>query len=213
MCPSADLQRGTASFSSTFCEHQMKRQVAPDWWCIRRPSFAATPERLSNHVTPAEHPPSADRPLARPRGRGHRRRGIYGTCRGAPACARRGVCRCPRGRARGMGRQLAQRRPGADRHEARSGDARGPFRRIARARKLFAVSLESIVTLERIIADEAMPCEYERTGHLGRREQAVSLRGISGRAVAARARLQPHVSTLCQPPISSPSWVRTRTTA
>ncbi|MEP7309970.1 MAG: FAD-binding oxidoreductase [Acidobacteriota bacterium] len=36
----------------------------------------------------------------------------------------------------------------------------------ARARELFAASLESIVALERIIADEAMQCEYERTGHL-----------------------------------------------
>ena len=36
----------------------------------------------------------------------------------------------------------------------------------ARARDLFAASIESIVALERLIADEAMQCEYERTGHL-----------------------------------------------
>lgn len=36
----------------------------------------------------------------------------------------------------------------------------------ARARDLFDASIESIVTLERIIADEAMQCEYERPGHL-----------------------------------------------
>ena len=35
-----------------------------------------------------------------------------------------------------------------------------------RARDLFDASIESIVALERIIADEAMQCEYERTGHL-----------------------------------------------
>ncbi len=36
----------------------------------------------------------------------------------------------------------------------------------SRARELFAVSLESIAALERIIAGENMACEYERTGHV-----------------------------------------------
>jgi glycine/D-amino acid oxidase-like deaminating enzyme len=36
----------------------------------------------------------------------------------------------------------------------------------SRARELFDASLASIATLERIIADEAMTCEYARTGHI-----------------------------------------------
>jgi len=36
----------------------------------------------------------------------------------------------------------------------------------ARARRLFEISLESIETLERVIADETIACEYERAGHL-----------------------------------------------
>ncbi len=36
----------------------------------------------------------------------------------------------------------------------------------SRARELFDASLESIATLERIVADEEMHCEYERTGHV-----------------------------------------------
>ena len=35
-----------------------------------------------------------------------------------------------------------------------------------RARQLFDISLDSIAVLERLIADEAIECEYERTGHL-----------------------------------------------
>ena len=35
-----------------------------------------------------------------------------------------------------------------------------------RARELFDSSLESIAALEQLIADEAIECEYERTGHL-----------------------------------------------
>jgi len=36
----------------------------------------------------------------------------------------------------------------------------------ARARELFNVSLDSIATLERLIADEQLECEYERSGHV-----------------------------------------------
>jgi glycine/D-amino acid oxidase-like deaminating enzyme len=36
----------------------------------------------------------------------------------------------------------------------------------SRARALFDASLESIVALERLIADEALECDYERTGHI-----------------------------------------------
>ena len=36
----------------------------------------------------------------------------------------------------------------------------------ARARQLFDSSLESIAALEQLIAEEAIECEYERTGHL-----------------------------------------------
>jgi glycine/D-amino acid oxidase-like deaminating enzyme len=36
----------------------------------------------------------------------------------------------------------------------------------SRARELFDSSLESIAALERLIADEAIECEYERTGHV-----------------------------------------------
>ena len=43
----------------------------------------------------------------------------------------------------------------------------------SRARKLFDISLESIAALEALIADEAIECEYERTGHI----QAASKRG------------------------------------
>jgi glycine/D-amino acid oxidase-like deaminating enzyme len=35
-----------------------------------------------------------------------------------------------------------------------------------RARRLFSISLESIAALERVIADEAIACDYARTGHL-----------------------------------------------
>ena len=36
----------------------------------------------------------------------------------------------------------------------------------ARARELFDISLESIVALERLIADEAIECDYVRSGHV-----------------------------------------------
>ena len=36
----------------------------------------------------------------------------------------------------------------------------------SRARELFQISLDSIATLERLIAEEAMSCEYARTGHI-----------------------------------------------
>ena len=36
----------------------------------------------------------------------------------------------------------------------------------ARARELFDVSLESIAALESLVEDEAIECEYARTGHL-----------------------------------------------
>jgi glycine/D-amino acid oxidase-like deaminating enzyme len=36
----------------------------------------------------------------------------------------------------------------------------------AHARALFDISLEAIATLERIVADERIDCEYERTGHI-----------------------------------------------
>jgi glycine/D-amino acid oxidase-like deaminating enzyme len=36
----------------------------------------------------------------------------------------------------------------------------------AHARRLFEISIESIEALERVIADEAIPCDYERAGHL-----------------------------------------------
>ena len=36
----------------------------------------------------------------------------------------------------------------------------------ARARELFDASLESIAALERLITDEAIQCDYERTGHV-----------------------------------------------
>ena len=36
----------------------------------------------------------------------------------------------------------------------------------SRARELFDISLESIATLEALIAGEAIECEYERTGHI-----------------------------------------------
>jgi glycine/D-amino acid oxidase-like deaminating enzyme len=36
----------------------------------------------------------------------------------------------------------------------------------SRARELFDTSLESIIALERLIADEAIECDYERTGHV-----------------------------------------------
>jgi glycine/D-amino acid oxidase-like deaminating enzyme len=36
----------------------------------------------------------------------------------------------------------------------------------ARARQLFDISLEAIATLESIVRDEALQCDYERTGHL-----------------------------------------------
>jgi glycine/D-amino acid oxidase-like deaminating enzyme len=36
----------------------------------------------------------------------------------------------------------------------------------SRARELFEISLESVATLERVIAEESIDCDYERTGHI-----------------------------------------------
>jgi glycine/D-amino acid oxidase-like deaminating enzyme len=68
----------------------------------------------------------------------------------------------------------------------------------SRARALFDASLDAIVALERVIADERMDCEYERTGHIQaaskpshfeafREEQALLARVFNHRVVLVPA--------------------------
>lgn len=62
------------------------------------------------------------------------------------------------GSSRNGGQVLTGLKPEAATLVARYGEAR--------ARELFAISLDAIATLERLIADESIACEYETSGHL-----------------------------------------------
>jgi glycine/D-amino acid oxidase-like deaminating enzyme len=52
----------------------------------------------------------------------------------------------------------------------------------ARARELFAISREAMAALERVIADEHIACEFERTGHLQAAAKPSHLRALRNEA-------------------------------
>jgi glycine/D-amino acid oxidase-like deaminating enzyme len=65
----------------------------------------------------------------------------------------------------------------------------------AHARVLFDVSVESMATVERIVADERIDCEYERTGHIQAAAKAAHFEAFR-REQALLARVFGHASRL-----------------